>query len=165
MIFSRIRGEVLFYNVERSFGKIAGSDGIFYLVRHSDITAQNVYGLRFLVEGERVTFVPNRGDARNVALAVEADRQPEQYDENYREDATVTAWNPKYGNGFARRFSGDSVHVDKRDVISFGELREGKEILFKPVAPEKGRNAWRAVEIEIYIDIEKGDESVCVQTL
>jgi cold shock CspA family protein len=151
MMLSRISGKVVFYNPKRSFGKINGNDGIFYIVRHSNVSTQNVYGLRFLLAGETVEFTPHRTDARNEALAVSTVRQPEQYDENYREDATVTAWNPRYGNGFARRATGDSLHLDKRDVISFGELTEGTEFRFKPAPPKHGY-AWCATEIQIYQD-------------
>ena len=166
MIFSRMHGQVAFYNLDRHFGKIAGDDGINYLVRGPEnISTVDVYDRRFLLDGEHVEFTPHGSAGRNIALAVEANRDPEVHDASYREDAVVTAWDARRNSGFAQRQTGDSLHLNQRDVVTYGLLGEGIEIRCKPEPPGRGFHFWQAKEIQIYIDIEKGDESVCVQNL
>jgi hypothetical protein len=151
MIFSRIRGQVAFYNLDRHFGKIAGEDGTNYIVRGPhEISTADVYGRRFLLDGEHVEFTPRHTGARNEALAVTVARPPQVYDASYREDAIVTKCHPKYKDAFARRRTGDSLFVSERAVITLGALREGVQIRFKPEPPEKGRSMWQAAEVEIY---------------
>lgn len=150
-----MNGVVSYWDERRWLGGIrAGSTS--FLVLRQDIERDEI-GRQFLIPHESITFdvSPIRNDrAVNVTPQF---RKP--ITEQFPEDITLRAWDPRTKTGWGAREVGGDLYVDAHYITSEGiETLEVGSKLWVWAAPSdvEGKN-WIASQAEIYIPKEQED--------